>query len=56
MNEIIATVRHIFTNMDLNDKNIIPKIKAQFNVLDQPDSEWIEIEESVIKLIKQLKK
>lgn len=56
MSELTKLVIDIFEHLDLNDKKLIPKIKSRFNILDLPDHEWIEVEESIITLIKQLKK
>ena len=52
--QIADTVVKIFSSLDLKENNI-RKVGTAFNVLDAPDSEWTEIEDSVLRIIANLK-
>lgn len=55
--EIINTINKLLnTGSIYSNKNYRKVINEEFNILDMKDSEWSEIEDTVIELIEQIRK
>jgi len=55
--EIVNTINKLLnTDFVYSDESYRDVINEEFNILDMKDSEWSEIEDTVIELIEQIRK